>query len=107
PLLGLRTVDDVFLDLGVWSGITKHRTALARLRDICGHLDLTAAGRTCAGWRAVKQAPAFSVTANFVGKRNYSTGEIKQACAEGVLSHNGWCITENDAVADLHDNILS
>ena len=67
PLLSLRTVDDVFLDLGEWSHITRHRSVLARLRDICCRLDLQAAAATCAGLRAVTQPPAFSVTVNFVG----------------------------------------
>ena len=102
PLLSLRTVDDVFLDLGEWSRITRHRSVLARLRDICCRLDLQAAAATCGGLRTVAQLPAFSVTVNFVGKRNYCTVEIKQACADGIMTNLGWCYTDDDALADLN-----
>lgn len=102
PLLSLRTVDDVFLDLGEWSGITRHRSVLASLREICCRLDLQAAAATCAGLRPITQPPAFSVTVNFVGKRNYSILEIKEACVDGIMSSRDWCYTDDDARADLN-----
>jgi tRNA (guanine6-N2)-methyltransferase len=104
PLLSLRTVDDVFLDLGAWTGITRHRSVLARLHDISCGLDLQAAVATCAALRTVGQPPTFSVTVNFVGKRNYSTAEIKQVCAEGIMTNQRqrWCYAADDALADLN-----
>src|SRR5262249_19180152 len=56
--------------------------------------------------RAVPQAPAFSVTANFVGKRNYGAEEIKSAVSEGVMANHDWRYTSDDAVADLNVRVF-
>jgi 23S rRNA G2445 N2-methylase RlmL len=50
----------------------------------------------------VDAQPRFSVTANFVGRRNYSTEEIKQALAAGITLGHGWRYEADDAVADLN-----
>ena len=101
PLLGLRTVDDVFLDVAAWTGIGRPRRALATLRALSARLDLHAASRTCASLRPLRTPPMFAVTASFVGKRNYSTAEIKQAIAAGVEAGHGWSYCRDDAAADL------
>src|SRR5918911_3688112 len=101
PLLGLRTVDDVFLDVATWRGIGRPRRALATLRALSARIDLPAASRTCAGLRPLRTPPTFAVTASFVGKRNYSTAEIKQEVAAGVESGHGWTYCRDDAAADL------
>jgi len=102
PLLSLRTVDDVFLYLAAWQGIDRARQSLSTLRMESARLDLNAALKACEQVRSIHNAPTFSVTANFVGKRNYSTAEIKQACAEGVIELQHWVYSENDAEADLN-----
>ena len=101
PLLGLRTVDDVFLDVATWHGIGRPRRALATLRALSARIDLPAASRTCAGLRPLRRAPTFAVTASFVGKRNYSTAEIKQEVAAGVQDGQGWTYCRDDAAADV------
>jgi 23S rRNA G2445 N2-methylase RlmL len=106
PLLGLRTVDDVFLDVAAWSGIVRQRSALGRLGELGAQLDLCQAATHCAEVRTVPRAPAFSITANFVGKRNYSTAEIKQACAEAIAAAHGWAYTPDDAGADLNVRVF-
>jgi 23S rRNA G2445 N2-methylase RlmL len=101
PLLGLRTVDDVFLDVGTWHGIGRPRRALATLRALSARIDLHAASRTCAGLRPLRTPPTFAVTASFVGKRNYSTAEIKHEMAAGVEAGHGWTYCRDDTAADL------
>ena len=102
-LLNLRTVDDVFLDVATWSGIGRPRSTLARLHSFSARLDLTEASVACATVRPMRSPPSFSVTANFVGKRNYNTDEMKNACAEGIIaSHAGWRFEPDDAAADLN-----
>jgi 23S rRNA G2445 N2-methylase RlmL len=101
PLLGLRTVDDVFLDVATWRGVGRPRRALATLRALSARIDLPAASRTCAGLRPLRRAPTFAVTASFVGKRNYSTAEIKHEIAAGVEAGHGWTYCRDDAAADL------
>ncbi len=106
PLLQLRTVDDVFLDVAVWPGVGRPRSALAVLGASSAHLDLREAVAACAQVRPVGSSPVFSVTANFVGKRNYSTEEIKRACAEGITVGHGWPYTPDDASADLNVRVF-
>jgi len=102
PLLSLRTVDDVFLHAGTWSGIERARASLSTLRAASAELDLSTALTTCQQVRPIQSPPTFSVTANFVGKRNYNTDEIKGACAAGILERQGWVYSEDDAIADLN-----
>jgi 23S rRNA G2445 N2-methylase RlmL len=106
PLLGLRTVDDVFLDVAVWEGVGRPRSALAALRNMSGRLDLPAAAAACGELRPVSDRPRFSVTASFVGRRNYSTAEIKRACAEGIASGHGWMYDADDDVAELNVRVF-
>ena len=42
------------------------------------------------------------MTANFVGKRNYNTAEIKEACAAGIVAQQHWNYSESDAEADVN-----
>lgn len=106
PLLGLRTVDDVFLDVATWPGIARQRSTLVRLSELGAQLGLHEAVARCAEVRDISRSPSFSVTANFVGKRNYSTAEIKQACAEGVAQRTGWTYTPDDVEADLNVRVF-
>lgn len=102
PLLELRTVDDVFLDVATWSGIDRPRSTLARLGELSAQLNLLEAADRCREVRSILASPVFSVTANFVGKRNYSAEEIKRACAESIAAGQGWSYTPDDAEADLN-----
>jgi tRNA (guanine6-N2)-methyltransferase len=60
----------------------------------------------CAEFRPIPESPAFPITASFVGKRNYSTDEIKQACAEGIAQRTGWTYTPDDTEADLNVRVF-
>ena len=101
-VLVLRTVDDVFLDLAHWSGIGRPRSTLATLRSLSASLDLYSAAMLCAQLRPIDELPLFSVSASFVGKRNYSSEEMKFAIAEGIESQHSWSYTDNDRNADLN-----
>ncbi len=101
-LLQLRTVDDLFVHVATWHGIARPRSTLDLLRRLGGLLDLDAAVATCSSVRQIPNIPSFSVTASFVGKRNYSTDEIKTAVAEGIAAEHDWSYQPNDAAADLN-----
>ena len=106
PLLSLRTVDDVFLYLDTWHEIARARQTLNVLRDSSAHLNLDAALAICKQIRTIQNPPTFSITANFVGKRNYTTDEIKQACALGIVETHGWVYSEDDTKADLNVRVF-
>jgi tRNA (guanine6-N2)-methyltransferase len=104
-LLGLKTVDDVFLDLGAWDAIAPQWIVLTRIKELSGGLELAEALKCISGLRWIGQPPSFSVTANFVGKRNYSSDEIKLAVSEGVAGRYGWRYTSED-LSDLNLRIF-
>jgi tRNA (guanine6-N2)-methyltransferase len=95
-LLGLRTVDDVFLHLADWMDIVPQRSALGRIHELSGRLNLPEAAAVVGQIRPVSPSPSFSVTANFVGRRNYTSDEIKAAVAEAVTAAHGWLYTAED-----------
>ncbi len=100
-LLDLRTVDDVFLDVATWHGLTHTRSALAVFGELSKQLALYEARAIIAGLRPVGSPPLFAVTANFVGRRNYSSDEIKAAAAAAIAHHHQWTYTDDNAAADL------
>lgn len=101
-LLNLRTLDDIFLELTVWDEITHTRDMLAVFRERSRTLNLRPGADLCAALRPINQQPRFSVTASFVGKRNYSSDEIKSAGAEGIQASHPWSYTEDDRLADFN-----
>jgi 23S rRNA G2445 N2-methylase RlmL len=105
-LLSLRTVDDIFLDVATWQEIERPRSALGRLSTLSRQLDLEPARAACAQLRPIATPPSFSVTASFVGQRNYRTSEIKEAIADGVAAACGWRHQADDRVADLNVRIF-
>ena len=102
PLLALSTADDLFLEVSRWSGISHTRAALEMLRGLAEQLPLRPALTVCAQLRPIDRRPVFSVTANFVGRRNYSSDEIKVALAEGIEASTGWVYTPDDSEAALN-----
>ncbi len=105
PALGLRTVDDVFLHLAEWQ-IDHTRAMLAQMAHWSARLSLREAAEVCAEIRPLKEPLRFAITASFVGKRNYSTPEIKQACAKGITNSRHWIYVEDEREADLNIRIF-
>lgn len=113
PMLSLSTADDLFLEVSRWSGISHTRAALDTLRELAEQLPLRPALAVCTQLRPIDRRPLFSVTANFVGRRNYSSEEIKTALAAGIEAATGWAYTADDGEAGLnvrlfieHENAL-
>jgi 23S rRNA G2445 N2-methylase RlmL len=106
PLAALRTVDDAFLLLDRWTDISHTRAALAGFTDAAAGLDagvIRAALDALRGLRPLPERPVYSVTANFVGQRNYSAPEIKTALAAGIAARcPDWTLSERDEDADLN-----
>lgn len=105
-LLALRVADDVFIDIVTWDKIERARVSLMRISDRGHLLDLRDAAELCSRIRDLGTPPTFSVTANFVGRRNYSTDEIKAAVAMGIEGGHGWDYEERDVEADLNLRIF-
>jgi len=105
-LLGLRTVDDVFAQLATWQRVAHTRDYLATIRERSAELMLAQARAYCETVRPIRDPVRFSVTANFVGRRNYSADEIKLAVAAGVEGSTGWSYQPDDAAAAINIRIF-
>ncbi|MEE4195044.1 MAG: methyltransferase domain-containing protein [Anaerolineae bacterium] len=102
-LFQLRTVDDVFFHLADWNGIYHTRVALTRINQLSQALRIHPLLSYYANFgRTIPASPVFSVTANFVGRRKYSTEEIKQAVASGVQEYYRWAYSERFDDSDLN-----
>jgi 23S rRNA G2445 N2-methylase RlmL len=97
PLLALRCAEDVFIDLASWQGIGKPRHTLDRIEQLAAELDLAPAHDLVRTLRPLAAPLSFSVSASFVGVRNYSSPEIKLAVAAGVQARYGWRYLEAEA----------
>lgn len=106
PLLTLRTVDDVFLSVATWAGLVRQRTALSTLNDLATALRLYSSLAACRSVREVPDAPRFSVTASFVGERNYNIDEIKATMALAIQRTHRWPYVADDAEADLNVRVF-
>lgn len=107
-LTGLRTVDDVYLQLAQWETVGHTRAMLVEFEDRAAALAPAAnqAIEAISALRPLRARPSFSVTASFVGKRNYNTDEIKSAIAAGVEGQTSWHYTADDREADLNLRIF-
>lgn len=105
-LVRLRTVDDLFVDVATWQQVDHRRFALQALGDQALGLDLRDADAVCRQYRDLGTPPEFSVTVNFVGRRNYSTDEIKTAIASGIEAGHGWTYQPRDVDADLNIRVF-
>jgi 23S rRNA G2445 N2-methylase RlmL len=97
----LRTVDDLFVDLGIWVDVDHRRNELRRLSTLAQHLDLIRALALVRTARPVPRCPSFAVSASFVGRRNYTVDEIKQTIAQGIHRSTGWAYCDRDDSADI------
>lgn len=101
-LLTLKTIDDVFVDVATWAGIDRPRTTLDLIKQASASLELWAFLDVIEQVRSLPAMTVFSVTASFIGKRNYSSDEIKLAVAEGITDSHGW-----EYSPDVRDSDLS
>lgn len=101
-LLALRTVDDLFIRLAEWHGVGHQRVALATLHQLSQELDLWPAAGVHGQISRLSDRPSFSVSANFVGRRNYTVDEIKQAVAAGIEAISGWAYQADDQASEIN-----
>ena len=100
--LAPRTVDDCFLHLATWHGLSHRREALEDCARLSAGLDLGQAASRIRALRPVAQHPGFSLTVNFVGKRNYSSDELKAALGQALARRLSWTWQERDDDAELN-----
>lgn len=106
-LLALKTADDLFLHLAAWRDVDHTRAALDDLRARAADLNIKALIPLLLLVRPVPKAPRFSVTASFVGGRNYTMPEIKTMVAEGIRRrYPNWFYADDDRESDLNVRVF-
>lgn len=78
-LLGLRTADDLFLEVGTVTGIEHTRAALPVLADRVGQLDLAGSVRALRGLRELPDKLTLDVVASLTGQRRYNRYAVEDA----------------------------
>jgi tRNA (guanine6-N2)-methyltransferase len=101
-LVTLRTVDDIFFLVGTWTHVATQRSGLDDIRQFSSTLELLHAVQRIIPLREIPLHAHFSVTASFVGKRNYNTEEIKQAVADGIQLRFPWLYNPDDQTSDIN-----
>jgi 23S rRNA G2445 N2-methylase RlmL len=96
----------MFLEAARWGQVTHRRDMLKRFEAESQQLELRSLAAACAAIREVRETPMFSVSASFVGKRNYSSNEIKAAVAAGVSARYPWVYTDDDRSAELNIRVF-
>jgi 23S rRNA G2445 N2-methylase RlmL len=106
PLLGLHTVDDIYLHLAYWDAVFHTRDMLAQFNAWSDHLDLPQAAAHINTVRPIPEKPVFSVSVSFIGKRNYTADEVKVSIADSITFTHGWTYTPDDREANLNIRVF-
>ena len=89
-LLGLRTVDDVYVTVARLNGLDHTRAALARLSAKLAAVDFAPALAVVAAVRALPEYPQYRVTASHLGRRNYSRYDVEGAVERALTPLLPW-----------------
>lgn len=84
PLLGLRTVDDVFVQVGRVSGLTTSKQAAAIAAPRIADLDWAGALAQLGVIRAIPPHPRLDVVASLEGRRNYNRFAVENAVGDAL-----------------------
>ncbi len=87
--LGLRTADDVFLQVASVAGLDHTRASLERLGEAAGALDVRGAAGQVHAVRGSAGSPTVDVTASFLGNRNYNRYDIEDAVGRPIARRLG------------------
>lgn len=105
-LTNLKCCDDVFVEVEEWHEIARQRSSLALMRDLAAALNLSEALSCVRDIRNIPDDFTLSVTANFVGKRNYAAAEIKECVGNAIQEVSKHSYVDNDDVADINVRIF-
>jgi tRNA (guanine6-N2)-methyltransferase len=83
-LLGLRTADDLLLDLDELHGIDHTRAALTDLSRALARIDFDGALGRLEDVRALPAKPSFDVVASLLGRRNYNRFAVEDAAGQVI-----------------------
>ena len=89
-LLNLSGIDDLFVHIGSFQELDHTRASLDQLRKQLREFEISNALEIIRSVRALPKHPNFTITASFVGKRNYSRWDIADAAKVVFLKQKNW-----------------
>lgn len=101
-LAAVRSADDTFVELLRFDGMERARSSLARLEERTATLDLRPALAILGALRPLPERPSLSISASFIGRRNYSAAELKEAMARGLARARAPGVDRDERRAALH-----
>lgn len=105
-LLYLRSLDDIYIYLSTLQQIDHTRASLAKIRRQIAQLNFDEALRPIQRVRPLAKSPLFHVTASYLGKRNYSRYDIRDAVRAGLAQNYSWTFTEEAGQAAIDVRVL-
>lgn len=94
-LLNLKSVDDVYVYVVEIGGLDHTRSSLGILAHQLELVDFSAALAVCVRLRPMPQLPHFSITASYLGKRNYSRYDLEKVVETVLAKTSGWKFVPN------------
>jgi tRNA (guanine6-N2)-methyltransferase len=102
-LLGLCSVDDVYVFAGRLDGIGHRRDALPEITRFVRELALETRLSVCQTVRYIPADPTYTVTASLRGKRNYSRFDVAAAVRQGVDERYTWSYVDTAESTESSD----
>jgi tRNA (guanine6-N2)-methyltransferase len=108
-LLGLKSVDDVYLFITQLDGLDRTRASLRMFQEL-KEIDFTPAVAILSAIREMAIPPTYGITASHLGKRNYSRYDVEDATQVALSEHLPWQFIPNrpgeEAIRDIEFRIL-
>jgi len=104
-LLDLRTVDDLFVEVGRWSGVGRTQPDLEEMAGEIEELELRWGLDLIQRLRPVPDPLPYSITVSSLGSRNYGADEVKTMVARVLRRQRKtrhWRYVADDGQADLN-----
>ncbi len=101
-LTRIRSADDAFVEVACFRGMERARSALGLLAERAAAIDLRPALAVVAGLRPLPPKPGLSLTASFVGRRNYTSDELEGTLAQAVTGPHGLAVVADERTATVH-----
>ena len=100
--LHLRSAEDLFAYAGNFNDIGHERSALALIRSQVKKMKIEASLKLIKQAREISNSPSYSISASFVGSRNYNRWEIAEA-VKAALPQSWRYIENREQSTPAHD----
>lgn len=108
-LLGLKSVDDLYLFITQLHGLDRTRASLRTFQQL-QEIDFTPMVALLSDIREMATPPTYGITASHLGKRNYSRYDVEDATQVAISEHLPWRFIPNrpgeEALRDIEFRIL-